>query len=67
MDEFVGAISHLEIRLQICLAILAPVVTWELGNYRVSMYVGLHFVSAATMFHFIKLLSLLMVLVDQFL
>lgn len=57
----------LKLGLQICLAILAPVANWALGNYRLSMYVELCFVSAAVIFQINNLLSLSTVLVDQFL
>lgn len=67
MDICARAISHLQIRLQSCLAILAPVANWELGNYRLSLYVELRFVSAAVIFQIINLLCLSTVLVDQFL
>lgn len=60
------AISHLQIRLPICLLILAPAANWELGNYRLGMYVEGYFVPEAVKWQIINLLSLLTVLMDQF-
>lgn len=53
VDASARAINHLQIRLQICLAILAPVANWEIGNYRLGMYVELCFVSAPVIFQVI--------------
>lgn len=61
MEACATAISRLQIRLPISLLILAPTANWELGNYRLGMYVEGYLVPEEVILQIINLLSLLTV------